>query len=151
MNIDVRIKDLIETISKWSLMCKDRSKQHSKRAFNCRLYDYVLTAIGICCSGTATILSALTLKDNKAGDLAYLYSTVFSGIGTIMYAILNIIDPAGLRISHLYASREYDILGREIDAWIQTEREQDKFDEWRIDAVRIQTRIDSIQSAAPAL
>ena len=150
-SFDSGIVDLMDTINSWSGLCKERSAKHAFRAFICRAYSYTLTAVGICCSGAATILSAMTTTDATIHNPYYIYSASLSGVGTVVYAIMNIIDPSGLRISHLNATRDYDLLGREIDVWVKTEKKQDDFDSWRMEAVRLQRRVDNIQSVAPSL
>ena len=93
----------------------------------------------------------MTSTDTTITNPFYIYSASLSGVGTVVYALMNIIDPSGLRISHLNATRDYDLLGREIDVWVKTERNQDDFDSWRMEAVRLQRRVDNIQSVAPSL
>ena len=150
-SFDSGIVELIDTINSWSELCKERATKHAFRAFICRAYSYTLTAVGICCSGAATVLYAMTSTDTTITNPLYIYSASLSGVGTVVYALMNIIDPSGLRISHLNATRDYDLLGREIDVWVKTERNQDDFDSWRMEAVRLQRRVDNIQSVAPSL
>lgn len=145
------VVNLNKTIQDWIELCNSRSYIHGVKASYLRVYTAILTILGIGSGGASSVISAL-MSQSMMGNEYTVWASSLSAFALAMHAINNIVDPGVLRLNHLTACRDYDLLSRDIDMWHKTHKKQtDDFDTLRIECMRFQRRIDNIQSVAPSL
>lgn len=142
--------DLNKTIDEWVILCKKRSSIHQQRAVYLRIYTFVLTVLGLGAGGASSVVSTLMSQDVMSSHYA-VWSASLSALALAMHAINNIIDPGVLRLNHLTANRDYDLLARDIELWCKANKYIGDYNTVRIECMRFQRRIDNIQTVAPAL
>jgi hypothetical protein len=144
-----------KVIMKWMKECKECAEGHLAKSKVLRRTHYTLSVLGILSGSVSSVLSVLYSSDGPGGGTKEptwigRLAAVMSGISTALMAILTVLDPSARRLTHLNAELNYSLLERDLGVYLATDEPED-YEEWRLDAIRFQRRIDNAQAIAPPL
>lgn len=137
-------------IESWVHECKSNANGHLKKSKRLRGLHYGMSVLSIVTGSIASVMSVVYSSDIHQPTWVSVMAAVLSGISTAGMAVLTVLDPSARRLTHLTAELNYSLLARDLKVYIMTERSND-FEDWRVDAIRFQRRIDNCQAVAPPL
>lgn len=139
-------------IESWMSECKKNAAGHLQKSKQLRGLHYGLSVMSIVAGALASVMSVVYSSANalQQPEWVGVMAAITSGVSTATMAVLTVLDPSARRLTHLTAELNYSLLARDLGVYIMTEREED-FEEWRVDAIRFQRRIDNAQAVAPPL